>query len=72
MCWFSFRVPRIKHNVLRHEVRSVERVVNIEDTFDEAAAVAQPTVAFDMCAEQVGEPLACLSLENDNTPWCPL
>ena len=33
MCWFSLRIPRIKHNVLLHEVRSVERVVNIEDTF---------------------------------------
>ncbi len=69
MCCFPIRIPRIKHNVLLHEVRSVERVVNIEDTFQETPAVTQPTIAFDMSAEQVPELFASLSLQDDNAPW---
>jgi hypothetical protein len=60
------------HNVLFHEVRGVKRVLDMEVAFEETAAVAQPTVAFDMRAKEVVEPLASLSLEYDNTPWCQL
>ena len=66
------RTPCLSRTVLLLEVGGVERVLDFENAFDEAAAVAQPTIAFDMRAEQVCEPLTNLSLEYDNTPWCPL